>query len=236
MRRLLFLLLLLGLLVTPAAAQNCTLQLVNGVLTCVSAQTGTANALDTALPSAHGGLDVFTLSLNNTNIGLALYPRTATLPLNPSGNIPFALTVLGDTFLGDVYCLADDVRNATVAPNSFGCVIGRRVGIPVGPILIMSGQSMIPSTSHAGPMFSMWPDESNADGSGNRGYMDIWAWGVNDSGFSNTLNFGNRDPGNTPHRRFRILNDGKINLPDLTGSGVERLCIDAAGSLQRGGC
>jgi hypothetical protein len=195
-----------------------------------------ASGLDTALPVGHGGLDIYTHLLNSTNVGMALYPRAATLPLNPSGAIPFALTVLGDSFMGDLYCLADDVRNATVAPGSSGCVIGRRVGIPVGPILIMSGQNFIPSTSHAGPMFSMWPDEPNVDGAGNRGYMDLWAWGQNDSAFSNTLNFGNRDAGNSPHRRLRILNDGAINFPDLTGSGLSRACLDGSGTLVRGGC
>jgi hypothetical protein len=201
-----------------------------------SANGGIAAALDTAYHAAAGGLDVFTVHLNATNRGLALYPRSSGLPTNPSGNIGFSLTSLGDVWIGDVYCLTDAHTAEHLAPGAWGCVYGRRVGTPLGPTIFMSGRDFIPATTHAGASFTLWPDIANVDGSGNRGYLDMWAWGANDSGFSNTLNFGNRDSNNDPHRRLRILNDGSINLPDLAGSGTARLCIDAAGTLVRGGC
>lgn len=206
------------------------------VVTGVSPNGGTAAWLDTAYHTAAGGLDVFTHHLNASNRGLALYPRTAGLPTNPSGNIAFSFTTLGDAWMGDVYCLTDAHTTEHLAPGSSGCVYGRRTGTPVGPIIVMSGRDFIPATTHAGASFTLWPDIANTDGAGNRGYLDMWAWGANDSGFSNTLNFGNRDGSNNPHRRLRILNDGSINLPDMTGAGTARLCIDSAGTLVRGGC
>ena len=192
--------------------------------------------VDTGIFQAHGGLDVRTHHINASNIGLAIYPRSAGLPANPSGNVPFGMTLLGDAWLGDVYCLSNAHVVEHLAPGASGCVYGRRTGTPVGPIIVMSGRDHIPATTHAGASFTLWPDITNADAFGNRGYLDMWAWGANDSGFSNTLNFGNRDSGNNPHRRLRILNDGSINMPDLAGSGTARLCIDSAGTLVRGGC
>jgi hypothetical protein len=86
-----------------------------------------------------------------------------------------------------------------------------------------------------GPGMIMWPDRPNADKSGNQGYMDIWAWGNGGSEFSNSLNFGNRGSGGMPMRRFRILNNGDINIPGLTGSGNATVCVNPAGTLYRGG-
>lgn len=241
---------LLGILlavVGPVLADQVTLTVHSGSLVVSglpghagtssgSANGGIAAWLDTAYHAQAGGLDVFTHHINASNRGLAVFPRTSGLPANPSSGQAFAVTALGDSWIGDVYCLTDAHTAEHLAPGASGCVYGRRTGTPVGPIIVMSGRDFIPATTHAGASFTLWPDIANTDGFGNRGYLDMWAWGANDSGFSNTLNFGNRDGSNNPHRRLRILNDGSINLPDLAGSGTARLCIDAAGTLVRGGC
>jgi len=193
-----------------------------------------ADSLDTYPATSNSGLDVRTHALDSNNEGIALFPHAATLPLNPSGNIPFALTVAGDTWLGDIYCAADSDYLTTI-PGAWGCVYGKSVtGNRVGPVVYQVNKNINTDGGTGGPGFILWADRANADTHGNRGYMDIWAWGQNDSGFSNTLNFGNRDSSGNAHRRFRILNTGKINLPDLSGSGNAHLCIDSAGSVYRG--
>jgi hypothetical protein len=185
--------------------------------------------------AAWAGLSMQSVRINADNVGLALWPEGSPPPVNPSGSAPFVLSVLGDSFLGDVYCLADEQRQG-IAPGSWGCVYGKAVGDRVGPIQILSGKGINLPAGEGGPGLMLWADRLNIDGYGNRGYMDLWAWGQPDSPFSNTLNFGNRGLDGTPTRRFRILGDGRINLPDLAGTGVARLCIGPDGTLQRGGC
>jgi len=194
----------------------------------------TADALNTSLSSGNGGDDVFTYRINSSNDGIGVYPKSASLPLNASGNIPYALTVGGDTFNGDLYCLAE-TDYASVFPGAWGCVYGKAAnGHRVGPMIYQVNKFINADGGTGGPGMIMWADTPNADKSGNRGYYDIWAWGQNDTEFSNTLNFGNRDSAGTPHRRFRIRNTGQINLPDLAGTGNAHLCIDAGGNIYRG--
>lgn len=193
-----------------------------------------ATSLNTHGATNNTGLDTRTHQMNPTNNGVAIYPNSATLPLNPSENIPFALTVGGDMFGGDLYCLADSNYLGTF-PGAWGCIYGKSVnGTRVGPVVYQVNKCINCDGGMGGPGFILWPDRANADTHGNRGYMDIWAWGQNDSGFSNTINFGNRGSDGSPVRRFRILNDGKVNIPGLAGAGNAQVCVSADGSLYRG--
>lgn len=175
---------------------------------------------------AYSGIWLQAVRIDSDNQGMALWD-SSTLPTNPSGSVPFALSIKGDMTVGDVYC---------IHTGGSGCVYGRAYQTPTGASIYQSNSVINGASGTGGPGFILWPDVSNIDGSGNRGYADIWAWGQNDSAFSNTLNFGNRDSGGNPHRRFRILNDGSLNLPDLAGTGTVRLCIDSSGTLVREGC
>ena len=191
-------------------------------------------ALLFVVTSAFAGVEPFPYQINPTNTGYGVFVPNKPLPLNPSGNVPFALTVAGDTWLGDIYCAAD-TEFLTIIPGAWGCIYGKSVtGNRVGPVVYQVNKNINTDGGTGGPGLILWADRPNADTHGNRGYMDIWAWGQNDSGFSNTLNFGNRDAAGSPHRRFRILNTGQINLPDLTGTGNAHLCIDTSGTVYRG--
>lgn len=107
------------------------------ILAPFSAMSQTAAAIDTNPRTGNTGNDVFTTPLNSNNEGLSIYPSTAPLPLNPPGNIPFSLSVNGDVFLGDIYCLAGD-DTATVAPGAWGCVYGASInGDRVGPVAMV---------------------------------------------------------------------------------------------------
>ncbi len=246
LRALLLLACLLGAVAPLAADQLCvTLSTPAGTSApaCVPIASGgppptvtVAAGLDTALTSGNGGLDVFTLRLDASDTGLALLPKAMAPPLNPSGGIPFALSVLGDTWLGDVYCLADEEVLAFAGASS-GCIYGKsRTGHRVGPVIYQSNAGINVDGGIGGPGMVLWADRPNIDGSGNQGYYDIWAWGAAVTDYSNSLNFGNRGAGGEAHRRFRIRGDGRVQLPDLTGPGVERLCLGPDGTLQRGGC
>lgn len=193
-----------------------------------------ADSLNTHSATGNTGLDVATIQIDENNTGLAIYPHGLPLPTNPSGGVPFSFTTHGDTYMGDIYCLADE-ESISIGFGESGCLYGRsRSGSRVGPIIYQSNYCVNCDGGQGGPGITMWADRSNIDTHGNRGYMDIWAWGQNDSSFSNTLNFGNRGSDGAAKRRFRILNTGQINIPDLTGNGNAQLCIDANGTLYRG--
>jgi hypothetical protein len=174
----------------------------------------------------YAGIAVRAVRINADNQGLAIW-TPGPVPLNLSGNVPFALSVLGDVAAGDLYCIDQ---------GGPGCVYGRSYGTATGARIYQSNKFINEDAGGGGPGFILWPDVANIDGSGNRGYADIWAWGQNDSAFSNTLNFGNRGADGTPTRRFRILNDGSVQIPGLAGAGTERVCVAGDGSLRRGGC
>lgn len=210
-----------------------TLFIIVSAVLLNAANAQVASSLDTYLGTGNSGVDVRTVSINSTNAGLAIWPHTAGLPLNPSENNPFALTVGGDIYGGDLYCLAD--TDNTYMPGAWGCVYGAsRSGNRNGPVVYQTNKCINCDGGNGGPGFIMWADKQNADTHGNRGYLDVWAWGQNDSEFSNTVNFGNRNASGAAHRRLRILNDGKINIPDLSGAGNALLCIDQNGSVYRG--
>lgn len=193
-----------------------------------------ASWLDTQPQTGNTGLDVFNVQLNSANTGLAIYPSSAQLPLNPSGNIPFALTVNGDSYQGDIYCLADE-ESISAGTGQASCIYGKSVtGHRIGPIIYQSNKAINTNDGTGGPGVIMWADRPNIDGYGNRGYLDIWAWGQSDSSFSNTINFGNRDSVGNPHRRLQITPSGDLKLPDLIGTGNSYLCVHSDGTVYRG--
>lgn len=200
-----------------------------GTSGAVTLNSVTAPALDTHLTSGNTGNDVATITVDTHDSGLAIFQHGGTLPLNPSGSVPFSLTVDGDAWLGDVYCLADTVFGGN------GCVYGKSInGTRVGPVIYQSNEYINVDGGPGGPGITMWADRPNIDGSGNQGYMDIWAWGNGSSDYSNSLNFGNRDSSGAAHRRFRIRNSGQVELPDMAGTGNAHACFDASGDFYRG--
>lgn len=193
-----------------------------------------ATSLDTHPATGNSGLDVFTYPINSYNSGVAAWPKSSSIPDNPSGSGKLAGAFGGDIATGDAYAICED-DYLSIFPGCWGNVYGAAMhGNRIGPVIYQVNKCINCDGGIGGPGFILWPDRSNADHSGNRGYLDIWAWGQNDSGFSNTINFGNRDSSGAAHRRLRILNTGKVNIPDLAGSGNAHLCIDSAGSIYRG--
>ena len=130
----------------------------------------------------------------------------------------------GDAWLGDIYCLAE--HSASVARGAWGCVYGASIdGKRSGPVIYQSNKEINTDGGVGGPGIVMWSDRENADKFGNQGYMDIWAWGNGHSNASNSISFGNRGSGGKPSRRMKILNDGRIQFPDLAGIGNPTLCV-----------
>lgn len=206
---------------------------------CISMETLAQDAswINTHPRTGNAGLDVKAIEIDLNNAGIAIYPTNSALPLNPSGEVPFALTVNGDAYLGDIYCLAD-AESISAGPQQYGCIYGRSVtGNRAGPVIYQSNKyinTTADNDEQGGSGVVMWPDKANADGYGNRGYLDVWAWGKPDSAFSNTINFGNRDSSGNPHRRLQITENGGIRFIDLVGAGNSLLCIHADGTVYRG--
>lgn len=195
---------------------------------------GQSAGLNTNLATANSGLDVFTAVMDAHDAALAVWPVSAALPVNPSGSVPFAFSLGGDMFAGDIYCLAE-TDYISVFPGANGCIYGKSVhGDRIGPIIYQSNKDINADGGIGGPGIVEWADRPNIDGASNQGYMDIWAWGNGSSDFSNSLNFGNRDSSGIAHRRFRIRNNGQVQFPDMIGNGNSVACFDANGDVYRG--
>jgi hypothetical protein len=192
-----------------------------------------ATSLDTHPATGNTGPDVWTYAMDANNEGIAVWKHTFPLPLNPSGNIPFAGTFGGDLFMGDAYCLADADNLANL--GAWGCIYGKsRSGQRVGPVILQANK-VINGDSIGGSGIVMWADRANADNSGNRGYTQWIAWGQPDTPNSDTFMIGNRDPfTGALHWRVQIQQTGGITLLDLPGSGNAHLCVHADGTMYRG--
>lgn len=193
-----------------------------------------ATSLDTHTPTGQRGPDVWTYQLDRNNTGIAVWKHSFSLPINPSSGIPFALTVGGDAFMGDIYCLSESDNKANL--NSWGCIYGKSSsGNRIGPVIYQVNNCINCDGGKGGPGIVMWPDSPNADKQGNQGYTSWIAWGQPASSTSNTACISNRDQfSGQLHTRICVESNGAIKFLDLLGSRNAHLCIHPDGTVYRG--
>ncbi len=174
-------------------------------------------------------LDLRGVKIDAKNHGLALWPESQPLQLNPSGQVPFALSVHGDVTAGDLYCIDQ---------GGPGCIYDRSATSSNGPRLYQSNLYINADGGQGGPGLVLWPDVANIDGAGHRGYGEFTVWGQAAAGdeWSNSFSIAQRGPNGEHVRRFKIMPDGRLHIPAWVGGGVRRVCVDDAGMLFTGGC
>ena len=197
------------------------LVMIGGLIACAALLLGAVGD--------YGGIAPRAVKINPDNTGLAIWPPGA-VPLNPSGAVPFALSVLGDVIAGDLYCIDQ---------GGPGCVYGRSASTATGPRLYQSNRFINAEGGTGGPGLVLWPDVPNSDGAGHRGYGEFTVWGQTAAGdeWSNSFSIAQRGPNGEHVRRFKVMPDGRLHVPAWMGGGLRRVCVDDAGMLAAGsGC